>query len=97
MEKRPPYGGLFLTRFIIPFFLRLLDHIFLKGFHNRRVIDIFEHCHIEVSLPARRDEWEDFYIQGLQDRDIWCDADAEPVGDESCGDLIFVNLIGDIR
>ena len=32
----------------------LLDHIFLKCFHNRWMVYVLQHCHIEVSLPAWR-------------------------------------------
>ena len=88
---------LYLACLIIPFLLCLLDYIFLKCFHNRWMVYVLQHRHIEVSLPAWRYKRQNLYIQWLQDRNIGSHTDTKSIGDKACSNLVFVNLIGNIR
>ena len=61
------------------------------------MINIFQHGHIKISLPAWGDKGQDLKIQRVKDRDIRGNADAEIIGNKPCGNLILINLKSNIR
>lgn len=49
---------------------------------------ILQHGHVEIPLPAWRDKGRILSSES-EDRNIWCNADAEIIGNKSCGNLIL--------
>ena len=86
-----------LICFIENFLRCFLDHKLLKGFHNRRMVHIFQHGHVEIPLPAWRDKGQDLKIQRMKDGDIRGNADAEIIGNKSCGNLVLIDFKSHIR
>ena len=75
----------------------LFDHELFEYIHNRWMVGIFQGCHIEVSLPARGNQRENFQIQRVDDRDIWCYGDSETICHESGNYMVLGYLVRNIR
>lgn len=61
------------------------------------MVHIFQHGHVEIPLPAWRDKWQDLKIQRMKDGDIRGNADAEIIGNKSCGNLVLIDFKSNIR
>lgn len=61
------------------------------------MVYILQHGHVEIPLPAWRNKGQDLKVQRVKDWDIRCNADAEIIGNKSCGNLILIDFKSHIR
>ena len=61
------------------------------------MVYILQQGPVEIPLPAWRDKGQDLKVQRVKDRDIRCNADAEIIGNKSCGNLILIDFKSHIR
>ena len=61
------------------------------------MINVLQHGHVEIPLPARRNKRQEFKIKRMKNRDIRSDTDAEIIGHKTGSYLILINFKGNIR